>query len=95
MQGFFEAVLPHSAALHPTLHLTEALAGVDLKTLIFSPERKALISSPVFFMFLIRIYPHCMWRKVLVREAVSVWHLCGRNTLGSILGCCTGTAAPL
>lgn len=39
-----------------------------------------------------------MRRKVRDREGISVWHLCGgerqgRNTLGSILGCCTGTAA--
>lgn len=49
-------------------------------------------------MFLAWIYLHCMWRKVLVRGGVSMWHLCGRerggrNILESILGCCTGTAA--
>lgn len=56
----------------PPLHLSEALTGEDLKTLILSPERKALISSPVFLKFLTCIYPHCMWRKVQDREGISV-----------------------
>lgn len=47
--GFFlRLFFPTLPPFTPLLHLSEALAGVDLKTLILSPERKVLISSPVF-----------------------------------------------
>lgn len=74
---FLRLFSPTLPPFTPLLHLSEALTGVDLKTFILSPERKALISSPAFFHVSCMDLPSLHVGKGAGQGDVSVWHLCG------------------